>query len=420
MANPGLKAQTRTALQAAEEGDPDRTTKLEQALESDPYNGALIIQHAVARVDSGDQDPFAHLTDIIRRAPDWVDGHAALARLRWETGDRENFLVDLEKALAQQPKNPMLWNLYIDLLAAVERFEEAANAARAAMDTGFADPVLQLIEAMHAGSAGDHQRAMQLFAELPDQFAGRAVNEARQHLRMNQPDQASTLLDQARMENPEDLSAWALTELTWRKLADPRHDWLFRDGALISFAPVDLDDKELQDLAVLLEKLHQSQYQPVGQSVRNGTQTRGNLQRNKNPLLVRLFDRLQSAVESYFEALPDPDPEHPLLKHRRSAIRITGGWSIRATAGGYHTSHLHPGGKISSACYISIPGLEDTGRAGHLQLGSPPKDIPIDLDPVRTIKPRAGHLALFPSFLYHGTVPFSCPGQRMTVAFDAA
>lgn len=420
MGNPELAEKTRSALRAAEEGDPDRNAKLEQALESDPYNGALIIQHAVARVDTGDRDPFAHLTDIIRRAPDWVDGHAALARLRWETGDRENFLDDLERALAKQPNNPALWNLYIDLLAAVERFDEAADAARAAMDAGFADPMLKLIEAMHAGSAGDHQRAMRLFAELPARFAGRAVNEARQHLRMNQPDQASPLLDQARAENPDELAAWALTELTWRKLEDPRHDWLFRDGALISFAPVDLGQTELEELALLLEKLHQSQYQPVGQSVRNGTQTRGNLQRNKNPLLVHLFDRLQSAVESYFGTLPDPDPDHPLLKHRQSAIRITGGWSIRATAGGYHTSHLHPGGKISSACYISIPDLEDTDRAGHLQLGSPPKDIPMALEPIRTIKPRTGYLALFPSFLYHGTVPFSCPGQRMTVAFDAA
>ncbi|SIN59591.1 conserved hypothetical protein [Parasphingorhabdus marina DSM 22363] len=420
MGNPQLKETTRSALRAAEEGDPERGVKLERALETDPYNGALIIQHAVARVDSGDRDPFAHLTDIIRRAPDWVDGHAALARLRWETGDRENFLFDLEQALGQQPKNPALWNLYIDLLAAVERFEEAADGARAAINAGFADPVLQLIEAMHAGSAGDHRRAMQLFAELPDQLTGRAVNEARQHMRMNQLDRASVLLDQAREENPEDLTAWALTELIWRSRKDPRHDWLFRNGGLISFAPVGLDDTELEDLTALLEKLHASQYQPVGQSVRNGTQTRGNLQRNRNPLLVHLFNRLQSAVDTWFATLPDPDPAHPLLKHRQSAIRITGGWSIRATAGGYHTSHLHPGGKISSACYISIPELNDKERAGHLQLGHPPKDIPMALEPVHMIKPRAGHLALFPSFLYHGTVPFSCSGQRMTVAFDAA
>lgn len=420
MGKPELAETTRNALRAAEEGDPERSAKLEQALESDPYNGALIIQHAVARVDSGDRDPFAHLTDIIHRAPDWVDGHAALARLRWETGDHENFLADLEQALAKQPQNPALWNLYIDLLAAVERFEEAADGARAAMDAGFSNPVLQLIEAMHAGSAGDHSRAMRLFADLPDRFAGRAVNEARQYMRMGQLDQASVLLDRARAENSEDLTAWALTELTWRYRKDPRHDWLFRDGALVSFAPVDLDDDVTEELAAFLEKLHGSQYQPVGQSVRNGTQTRGNLQRNRNALLVHLFNRLQSAVDTWFADLPDPDPDHPLLKHRQSAIRITGGWSIRATAGGYHTSHLHPGGKISSACYISIPALEDANQAGHLQLGSPPKDIPIALDPVRTIKPRSGHLALFPSFLYHGTVPFSCPGQRLTVAFDAA
>ena len=36
---------------------------------------------------------------------------------------------------------------------------------------------------------------------------------------------------------------------------------------------------------------------------------------------------------------------------------------------------------------------------------------------VHVIEPAAGHLALFPSTLYHGTTAFSA-GERMTVAFD--
>jgi len=35
------------------------------------------------------------------------------------------------------------------------------------------------------------------------------------------------------------------------------------------------------------------------------------------------------------------------------------------------------------------------------------------------VKPERGMLVLFPSFFWHGTVPFGGNGTRLTVAFDA-
>jgi hypothetical protein len=41
-------------------------------------------------------------------------------------------------------------------------------------------------------------------------------------------------------------------------------------------------------------------------------------------------------------------------------------------------------------------------------------------DPVRrTIEPRPGLLVLFPSYMWHGTVPFHSQQSRTTIAFDA-
>ena len=54
---------------------------------------------------------------------------------------------------------------------------------------------------------------------------------------------------------------------------------------------------------------------------------------------------------------------------------------------------------------------------GALELGRPPRDLGLDLPPLRTLAPHPGHLALFPSFLHHGTTPFA-GGRRMSVAFD--
>lgn len=42
----------------------------------------------------------------------------------------------------------------------------------------------------------------------------------------------------------------------------------------------------------------------------------------------------------------------------------------------------------------------------------------LDRSPRRVIRPKPGYLALFPSYMWHGTVPFSDTEPRMTSAFD--
>jgi hypothetical protein len=53
-----------------------------------------------------------------------------------------------------------------------------------------------------------------------------------------------------------------------------------------------------------------------------------------------------------------------------------------------------------------------------LEIGRPPGDLAIKLEPIASFTPLPGHLVLFPSFLYHGTRPFGS-GERLSVAFDA-
>jgi hypothetical protein len=110
------------------------------------------------------------------------------------------------------------------------------------------------------------------------------------------------------------------------------------------------------------------------------------------------------------------------LRHPRDRkTRFSGSWSVRLRSGGHHSNHVHPQGWISSALYIALPrkGPADSDESGWLTLGQPDELLRIDLPPCRTIEPKVGQLALFPSSMWHGTVPFS-DGERLTVAFDVA
>lgn len=77
---------------------------------------------------------------------------------------------------------------------------------------------------------------------------------------------------------------------------------------------------------------------------------------------------------------------------------------------------------MSSAFYVALPPSVDAADsgddAGCLQLGQPPVELGLELPARRILRPKAGLLALFPSYLWHGTVPFSDGQPRMTIAFD--
>ena len=130
----------------------------------------------------------------------------------------------------------------------------------------------------------------------------------------------------------------------------------------------------------------------------------------------------QDAVREYLSGLPPPDPKHPWLSLQREIKRFSGAWSVRLQDAGFHVAHIHNLGDVSSACYIALPdtlGADGSGNDGWLAVGEPPREFGLDWAPVRLIEPEVGKLALFPSWAWHGTRPFSA-GERLTVAFDVA
>ena len=137
------------------------------------------------------------------------------------------------------------------------------------------------------------------------------------------------------------------------------------------------------------------------------------------PELARLRQGLDDGIARYLARLPAADAVHPLLRIRRDRFRFTGSWSVRLTDGGFHVQHVHPEGVLSSAFYVALPPrrADEPADAGWLTVGMPPPELGLDLPPLASIEPKLGRLALFPSYLWHGTQPFG-RGERLTVAFD--
>lgn len=402
---------------ALRRAEPDAVQRFRLARRLSPGDLDLALAEAEAELVTGHANPGSTLAGVVARNPGWAAGHSQLASIKLECGEGDGALHMLANAVQADVRNAPLWNAYITILAQMGDYQRAADAAAAARAAGFDDPMLILIEATHAGDHGDLDRSARLLAGIPRSTPARAQLEVRNAIRIGDIDTASKLLDRARKEQPFECVLWALTDIVWRLQGDPRAEWLSQQPGLISVIQLDLKSFIIEDIAKFLRSLHSARHQPLGQSVRVGTQTRGRLFDRVDPQIMSLAEAIQSAVEEHIAKLPPIDASHPLLRLRDRPMIIDGGWSVRLGARGHHTSHIHARGVFSSACYIALPALDHARQEGWLELGRPPDNLNTNLQPMCAIEPKVGQLVLFPSYMYHGTRPFDC-GERLSVAVD--
>lgn len=411
----GFARLRQAAFRAYEAGDPDALSLMRSLLALAPQDGGLLIAEAILAQEMDDPRALDRLHRLLRAAPDWLDGHVALAQLLWGRGEHESFLEPMEAALQALPRHAGLWMRYMQLLADGGMPGRAADAARHLRQDGDAD-ALRLIEARYAGQAGEHARAGALLRSLPDRMPEAARDMARHCLQTGDAARALPLLDQARDTAPRDIGVWALTELAWRCLGDPRHGWLLDPEAMIATRPVELCEDDLARVVDSLRLVHRRRWPAIGQSLRGGTQTRGCLANRREPEIATLFETSKQVLADHILSLPRRSADHPLVPSQAHPPSIVNAWSIRLKPGGHHVSHVHPGGMLSSVLHLSVPQTGD--QEGLLELGRPPADCGLHLSPLATVTPKPGHLTLFPSFLYHGTTSFK-RGERLSVAFDA-
>jgi hypothetical protein len=181
-----------------------------------------------------------------------------------------------------------------------------------------------------------------------------------------------------------------------------------------------LDSRAYADaMADALDPLHVTKSEPGDQSLRGGTQTPGSLFSRPEPKIQEFREAVRVAAEQAVAKLPD-DPTHPFLSRKSTHFGFSGSWSVRLAAGGHHVNHVHPKGWMSSAYYARLPLVSEDAERRHegwIQFGKPPEHLAIELEPRRIVRPEPGRLVLFPSYMWHGTVPFS-DGDRLTAAFD--
>jgi predicted Zn-dependent protease len=369
------------------------------------------------------------LRDCLRLEPRLTEAHNSLAQLIWmRTGDLAQATETLDQALHRFGNDDALWATKAAILqgAGDARAAYACLAPRAERPQA---PPLLLVRAGLSALDFDPGRALSLAERalrlLPDNTPARNLLAAAQ---LGVGDAASALrhCEALRRQDPDDQYLIALETTALRLLGDARYRELCDYERLI--LPLRIEPPApwpdlatfLKDLTASLNRLHDPEgHALLFQSLRQGTETTQDLTRSTDPAIRALFGAFAAPIERYLEHIGRG--EDALRRRNNGRWRFNGSWSVRLRNRGFHTSHVHPRGWISSAFYVELPDLMAEARTdeGILSFGTPSILTTPPLEAEHSVRPTAGMLVLFPSYFWHGTVPFESPQPRLTVAFDA-
>ncbi|MDO9224107.1 MAG: putative 2OG-Fe(II) oxygenase [Caulobacter sp.] len=363
----------------------------------------------------------------LERDPVSPDAHRDLAQLIWmETGDVTRALVRLNQALARSPGDQGL----LRIKAIVQQFAGDLDAAIATLDAGVTTsgghPGVLMDLAVLRLQAGDGGRALALARQVAARAPGvKPVLEilCQACLAAGEAAEAARIAEGLRASKPFDQMAIMLQATAWRLLGDARAETLDAADRFVRTwrlpTPAGWKDQPsfLADLSGVLRGLHNFSAHPLQQSLRGGTQA-PNLLMSTEPTIQGFFRSLDTVLGEHIAWLGQGDD--PVRARSTGRFRIKNAWSVLLRKDGYHVNHFHPEGWLSSAFYVETPAaaVDAGGREGWLKFGEPGFPTRPTVAPHHFVRPEPGLLALFPSFMWHGTVPFSSAESRMTIAFD--
>lgn len=388
---------------------------------------ALLDAEASAHFDLGDTSrSLSIVNELLRHDPTYVAGQIMRVEMLYESGaDRASAIVGLEQAIESNPDHDGLRIAGAQTLLAIDspqRALEHLQRVRRRRD----DPTIRSLEAEALVRIGELAAARDLLVGAPKDWLDQPLFVdalAKALLRTGDPQRAAQVIAHGLQKAPFDQSLLAMLGIAWRLLDDPREQWLCDYERMI--LRVDLKRDSLAELESYLRSVHRERREPLRQSLRSGTQTSGNLLGRNVPVLVQTKAAFATALKVFLETMSE-DASHPFLSRKSAAVRFKGSWSVLLRQGGRHVNHFHQEGWISSAYYVALPAemnaadeLDSTVAApGCLQFGQPPTELVAGLAPRRVIRPSPGEVVLFPSYFWHGTVPFESDDTRLTIAFD--
>jgi tetratricopeptide (TPR) repeat protein len=376
----------------------------------------------------GDPDAAVEaLQRAVALRPDFAEAHANLGATLHTAKRYEEAVAAYRRALETLPDNADLFANVGALCRSLGRFDEAADAYRRALSLApsrleFREKLAGALQDIGAyGEAAEHYRVVQSRASSSvDVNTGLAETL----IGAGAPGEAVALCERFLATHGYNSAivsrmAIALAEAGDREAAGRILDLGRFVRAAAVAPPPEFADLGAFNRAIELEiRGHQTlDFEPPGLSTAAGFQT-GWMLDEPGTATRALAAVIRNTVRDYIEAL-GADPAHPFVASAPRQWTVNG-WGVILQEEGHQRPHIHPRAWLSGVYYVHVPkSIGAETQDGWIEFGRPPENFGCraEHETIR-VQPQAGRMVLFPSYVYHNTIPYTDPENRISFAFD--
>ncbi len=148
----------------------------------------------------------------------------------------------------------------------------------------------------------------------------------------------------------------------------------------------------------------------------NGSQTFGNLFLTEKPFILKIQQIIDEQIQKYLDKYKDKN--QGFITNWPKNFKLYG-WLVSIRKGGHLAAHMHKEGWLSGSLYLNIPA-KTRPNDGNIVFSLHSDKYPNDnrIYPTKMIDINLGDICLFPSSLFHYTLPFESQEDRISLAFD--
>ena len=150
----------------------------------------------------------------------------------------------------------------------------------------------------------------------------------------------------------------------------------------------------------------------------SGMQSAGNLLKRPEPAFQKLAVLVKQKIAEYREHYANENCD--LIRYFPREIDFSSSWYLKMKKGGNLGSHIHEEGWISGCVYLKLPTRDLGSTEAGFEYGTDGDRYPRKHDNFDShiVVQQVGDIVLFPSSLFHRTIPFTADEERVCVAFD--
>jgi uncharacterized protein (TIGR02466 family) len=331
------------------------------------------------------QEAVAAFREAVKLDPQFADAWNSLGETLRDRGEMEEALRCYERALAVQPEHDRARYNLGETLCLCGRLNDAIIHFEA---SNFADSKERALQCLYKTGQ------FELFKQRFDSLAANA-----RHYSVLLGTLASHYATNFGQENPYNFCKTPMDYVLHTRIEE-----LAAPGSPLRQELL----QDIRHLAIAERKQGRLYY---------GMQSAGNLLLRSEPSFQKLAALIRQKVAEYRQYFAGSREE--IIKAFPRRIEFTSSWYLRMDQGGYLTSHIHEEGWISGCVYLKLPDKQQ-GHEGSFEYSTDGDDYPRLHDdfPSRIVDQQVGDLVLFPSSLFHRTIPFHSDQERVCVAFD--